>query len=251
MLKEERWDKILEILDNETYISAEGLSHRLFVSLPTIRRDLSELQRQNRIIRNHGGAKKANTEHIVTPLDFRKTRNQAEKRLLCRAAAEYIHDNDIVFLDASTTVLQIADFLSDKQQITVITNGIPLALLLNKKGIRTYCTGGEIQTQSLGYAGSYAEEFIRNFNINLMIFSSFGVSKTGIIIDPSESETRLRRAALSCAEQSVFLCDHTKFQKTAPYHLIAVDRVDRIITDSETEISLLPNAAQGKLQIAR
>jgi predicted HTH transcriptional regulator len=46
MLKEERYDKILAILEEEQYISAAKLSKMLYVSLPTIRRDLAELGRR-------------------------------------------------------------------------------------------------------------------------------------------------------------------------------------------------------------
>jgi DeoR/GlpR family transcriptional regulator of sugar metabolism len=75
MLKEERYDKILAILEEEQYISAAKLSKMLYVSLPTIRRDLAELGRRNQIIRSHGGAKKIHAEHTVAPLNFRKTVN--------------------------------------------------------------------------------------------------------------------------------------------------------------------------------
>ena len=53
MLKEERYDKILEILEDEQYISAANLSKKLYVSLPTIRRDLAELQRRNQITKQN------------------------------------------------------------------------------------------------------------------------------------------------------------------------------------------------------
>ena len=39
MIKEERYDKILALLEEEQYISAQRLSQKLFVSLPTIRRE--------------------------------------------------------------------------------------------------------------------------------------------------------------------------------------------------------------------
>ena len=103
MLKEERYEKILELLEGEQYLSAQALSQRLFVSLPTIRRDLSELQTRNQITRSHGGAKKTHSENIVAPLDFRKTVNASAKRALCAKAAELVQDNQIIFIDASTS----------------------------------------------------------------------------------------------------------------------------------------------------
>ena len=48
MLKEERYDKILAILEEEQYISATRLSQMLYVSLPTIRRDLADCPQPRR-----------------------------------------------------------------------------------------------------------------------------------------------------------------------------------------------------------
>ena len=232
MLKEERYDKILEILDKEDYASAAVLSERLFVSLPTIRRDLRELARRNQIIRSHGGAKKIHAEHIVAPLNFRKTVNSAEKRALCRVAATLAGDNEIIFIDSSTTTLQMAEFLDEKKQITVITNGISLATLLIKKGIKTYLTGGEIFENSLAHFGSFAEDFIRRFNIDTVFFSCHGVNDKGMLADPSLPETQIRRVAIAQAKKTVFLCDKTKLSRSTPYNLTHISSIDTIITDT-------------------
>lgn len=225
MLKEERYDKILEIIEEENYITAHALSKRLYVSLPTIRRDLSELQRRNLILRSHGGARKISGEHILMPLDFRKTQNHIAKRNLCKKAVKMINDNDIVFIDASTTALQIVDFLEPKKPITVVTNSIPLSIALGRKGIKSYCTGGELQESSLGYAGSYAEDFVRNFNFDIMFFSCSGVNDRGMIVDVSLTETQLRKTVLKVSKRAVFLCDESKFGVTAPYNMTDVGEV--------------------------
>lgn len=232
MLKEERYDRILALLEEEGYVSAAALSKKLFVSLPTVRRDLAELQKRSLIVRSHGGAKKIQPEHIVAPLNFRKTVHAAQKRALCRAAAELVQDNDILFIDASTTTLQMADFLSEKKQITVITNGIPLATVLSSKGIRTFCTGGEIFGNSLAQFGSFAEEFIQRFNIDLLFFSCHGVNEKGILTDPSLPETQIRKIAIGQAKKTVFLCDETKLSLSTPYNLIPIRKLDVVITDS-------------------
>lgn len=233
MLKEERYDKILSILEEKQYVSAQKLSEILYVSLPTIRRDLAELARRNQIIRSHGGAKQIQAEHMVAPLDFRKTIHSAEKRALCRKAAELVNDNDIIFIDASTTTLQMADFLGEKKGITVITNGIPLATLLVQKGITTYCTGGEIFGTSLAHFGSFAEEFIQRFNIDTLFFSCHGVNEKGMLTDPSLPETQIRKVAISQSKKTVFLCDETKIPLSTPYNLVPIQTIDYIITDTD------------------
>ena len=232
MLKEERYDQILAILEKEKYASAQKLSKQLYVSLPTIRRDLGELRRRGKIIRSHGGAKIVEAENIVAPLDFRKTVHAAEKRALCRRAAGMVKDYNIIFIDASTTTLQMADFLGDKKGITVITNGIPLATLLVQKGIKTYCTGGEIFENSLAHFGSFAEEFIQRFNIDILFFSCHGVNENGMLTDPSLPETQIRKVAIHQSKKTVFLCDETKFSLSTPYNLVSIQTIDHIITNS-------------------
>ncbi len=233
MLKEERYDKILEILEEERYISAATLSEKLFVSLPTIRRDLAQLQHRNQIVRSHGGAKKIQPEHIVAPLNFRKTVNASEKRALCRRAADLVKDNEIIFIDSSTTTLQMADFLDDKKGITVITNGIPIATLLVQRGIKTYCTGGEIFENSLAHFGSFAEEFIQRFNIDTLFFSCYGVNEAGLLTDPSLPETQIRKVAINQSRKTVFLCDETKFSLSNPYNLVSIQALDCVITNTD------------------
>lgn len=233
MLKEERYDKILEILENENYVSASTLSKRLYVSLPTIRRDLGELSRRGLISRSHGGATKSVAGCTVTPISFRKSVNIAAKRKLAKKAVELIDENDIIFMDASTTALQMADYIPTGKNITVVTNSIPLGTLLIKKGIKTYCTGGEMQENSLCYAGSYAERFVRNFNFDLMFFSCHCINSKGIIADTSEAETNLRKLVLAQSEKTIFLCDGSKLDLNAPYNLCKADSVSYIITDMD------------------
>ncbi len=249
MFKEERYHEILTILEREKYCSAAELSQKLYVSLPTIRRDLTELQRRGQIVRSHGGAGIIRHESTVAPLDFRKTLNSDKKRQLCKAAASLVHENDIVFIDSSTTTLQMADFLDAKSRITVITNGIPLATLLAKKGIKTYCTGGEIFENSLAHFGSFAENFIRNFNIDTMFVSCHGVNENGILTDPSLPETQIRKVAFGQAKQSVFLCDESKLNAYAPYNFIHVNQFDHIVTNTDAIRRYLSPEEEAKLII--
>ena len=231
MLKEERQERILEILEEENYITAVKLAKTLYASLPTIRRDLNELAQKELIIRNHGGAKKIDTEKIVMPVEFRKTINFKEKRKLCEKACALIKDNSLIFIDASTTTLQMTDFLSANQRLTVVTNSILISTILTKKGIKNYLTGGELQQNSLCYAGVFAENFIRQFNFNLTFFSCHGVDDNCNIVDTSLAETSLRRTALSQTKKSVFLCDSSKFGASAPYNLTNLNELSVVITN--------------------
>lgn len=250
MLKEERYDMILELLEKEKYMTAQVLSKKLFVSLPTIRRDLTELQKRNLIARSHGGAKKLNTEHIVMPINYRKTVNFKEKGQLCIAASKLINDGEIIFIDASTTTLQLAELLSKKGSLTVVTNSILLSTILTKKGIRCYCTGGELQQNSMCYAGEFAERFVSSFNFDKVFFSSHGVNDKGFIVDTSLPETILRQAIIRQSSKSVFLCDASKFTVTASFNLCKLDEISCIISNFEELSSFVPKGFSGEIILA-
>lgn len=231
MLKEERYDKILEILDEETYVDNHTLSEKLYVSMPTIRRDLCYLASKNLIVRSHGGAKKVSADRIVAPLNYRKTLNTTEKKRIAKKAAELVKDGDIIFIDASTTALHLGEFLGEKKGITVVTNGIPLSVILAEKGIKTYSVGGEIQKSSLAYAGVLARSFVENFNFDVCFFSCHALGNDGKIMDTSLEENIIRMTAIKKSKKSVFLCDSSKIGLSAPYNLIDADDIDYIITE--------------------
>lgn len=231
MLKNERYEKILEILDENTYATAKQLSELLFVSIPTIRRDLTELQRQGLIRRNHGGAKKISDGGAEIPLPFRNSYKQREKKLLCKAAAELVKDGDTVFVDGSTTLLHMADYLSVIQDVTVVTNGLPLAMMLCNRGVRTFCVGGEMLPNALTMAGGYAQEFVSHFNFDTVFFSAYGVSDKSMIVDTALPESTLFKAAMEHSSKTVFVCDADKFHLTTPYNVLPLSKLDYLVTN--------------------
>ena len=109
MLKEERHQKLLKVLAEKEFATVEELSKSLLVSMPTIRRDLTELARRKLIIRNHGGAMHIPTENVIAPVDFRKSVNYKKKNLLAREAVKFALNNMVVFLDGSTTASYLCD----------------------------------------------------------------------------------------------------------------------------------------------
>ncbi len=229
--KEERYQKILALLEEFPYLSVQKLSELLYVSLPTVRRDLTFLQHSGMIVRNHGGARRSDAHTLDIPLEFRNSYKNKEKHALCRTAAQLIHPGDLLFIDASTTLLPLAEELAAIPDVRVVTNSTPAVFVLAKHGIPTYGTGGEILPQSLAFAGADAEDFVRRFRFDAMFFSTYGVTQTGEIVDTSLPETHLRRAVLPRARKKIFVCDGEKFGLSAPHVLCTLADVDAIVTN--------------------
>ena len=232
MLKEERLQRMLQILDEQGGVTAEQLSQRLYVSLPTVYRDLRELQRRQLVVRSDGRIRRSRERSVTTPLDFRRSIHAAEKAAIAKAAVKLIRDGTVIFLDASTTVSYLIGDLAAFHDLTVLTNGLTTAALLRQAGVRTYCVGGALAENSLAVGGRIARDTAARFPIDTILFSAYAVSEQGMIIDPSEEETALRRYILRRAASSVLLCDKSKFGKTSLFNLAPLSDIDYLVTDA-------------------
>lgn len=231
MLKDERKEKIIEILKMRDYASVRYLCSALYASAPTVRRDLAAMEAEGLLRRSHGGAVLMRDDGVYRPLAFRAESMQREKRRIAQAAAGLVPDGTLLFLDASTTAASIIPCLREKRGIQVVTNGLSAMTMLQKYGIPTKCTGGDLLNGTSGLVGSRAIEFISYFNADICFFSTSSVDEAGRITDFSERENDLRRAMLAHARKSVYLFDHSKYGKTALYNLTTFDKVDTVVTD--------------------
>ena len=50
--------------------------------------------------------------------------NQKAKEWMARWASDLVEDGDSILLDASSTVFYLAEFLKNRRNLTVVTNGI-------------------------------------------------------------------------------------------------------------------------------
>ena len=235
-MKATRQEKILTLLKDTEYMTVEALSQALFFSQPTVRRDLAELERRGLILRSRGGAALRDPLHSAVAFDLRNTLQSKEKSALAARAAALIEDGDVIFLDASTTVLHMLKYLHEKQNISVVTNSIQIPMLLRSAGIPVYSTGGRLIGKSLAYGGSTAEQMLHIFHIDKFFFSSYALTLQGDILDYSEEETSLRQKLLAQAHTSVFLCDSTKIGRNSLFHLTNIKHVDHVITDGDMHI---------------
>jgi len=245
MRKDARLQQILDIVDQRGCTTAEYLSQVFFVSLPTIYRDLRELARRKLIVHNRGLIQRAQIQAVTTPIDFRRTINAEAKAAIAKAALQLIRDHSTIFLDASTTVSYLIDYLPQFQDLTVVTNGLVTAMHLNHAGVRTFCLGGSPVENSLAVDGQ--QGLLRHFKIDTLLFSTYGITDGGQIVDPSEAETGLRRYVLHRSATSVLLCNKSKFGKSSLFNVASLRSVDYLVTDAD----LTPEQAPVKRRLIR
>ena len=213
------------------YCTVNFLSKQLFVAPITIRRDLGEMEASGMITRLYGGATIPDYENREIPFAVRNKSNFSVKEKIAKKASKLIREGDILFLDASSTVSHITEYLTPEQNLTVITNSTFVAEKLKEKHIRCYLTGGMLVENSHSLLGSIAEETLSGLYANICFFSAQGIDEQGTISDQSEAETALRRLMIKNSKKSYFLFDGSKLGKRFAFKICTATYITDIITD--------------------
>lgn len=230
MFSVERFDQIVEMLKGEQVISVHNFARRLYVSEATVRRDLAELEKQGFVRRVYGGATLMKGNKDV-PFSLRENEASAAKSEIGRQAAALVRENDVLFLDASSTACGMIPYLGDFHNLVVVTNGLKAAMALGERHIKTFLTGGEMIDNSYSLAGPHAMELIERINANLFFFSCRGVTLDGRITDSSVAETQIRIKMMQHAKRSVFLTASSKIGREFFYVMANVTDIDTIISE--------------------
>lgn len=233
MFNIERQEEILRILEKGKSISVSKLSELLYVSPPTIRRDLTSLEEQGKVTRTHGGVVLRKTAESEIPLMLREDQNSKSKQIIAGKASLHINNGDVIFLDASSTAAHIVPCLKKFNDIIVITNSPKTSIKLGDEGIKNYCTGGLLLAHSVAYVGNDTEKFISSINADVFFFSSRGYIEGGYITDSSIEESIVKKAMLKNADRAFYLCDSSKKNKKYMYNICSVDGVTGIINETD------------------
>ena len=213
MLTEERHKKILEIIDKKGSVNAQELMVALDASESTIRRDITTLANEKKLIKVHGGAIKIERESFSTKDDevlLRKERNMKEKIAIAKLAASLIEDDDFVYLDAGTSTGVMIDFLTARNPVFV-TNAIEHARDLTRKGYKVYLIGGEYKSATEAIVGEEAALSLQKYHFTKGFFGANGISIDEGLTTPEIKEAMIKKTAIAATKQSYFLLDHTKF----------------------------------------
>lgn len=232
MLVAERQRRIVELVNERESVRVTELSRLFEVTEETIRRDLEKLERDQELLRSHGGAVKLQKEALEVSYVEREIIHSEQKRAIACEAAKRVQPGDNIVLDASTTAWYMAQVIPN-QPLTVITNSINVSLALSRKEqIRVISVGGMLSPKSLSFVGPLASRSLSSYHVNKAFISCQGIDLETGISDSNEWQALLRKEILAISDQTILLVDSSKF-KTRTFVQITdnLEKIDCIITD--------------------
>lgn len=232
MISETRRQQILDLLEKNTYMSVSDLAKAIFVSEPTIRRDLTYLEKEGSLKRTRGGASYIHPTLVKWPLVFRNKTNIEEKLHIGKIAASLINYGDSIFLDSSSTCLCLAKSFPENIKLDVLTFGIPAARILGTNpNIFLELPGGKFHSQRECVYGQETCNYFDQHHATLCFLSGYGLSADGRLTESSREEFILKKVMHKNADQTIVLIDHTKMGKTYYRKVLSFEEIDILVTD--------------------
>jgi DeoR/GlpR family transcriptional regulator of sugar metabolism len=233
----QRSEKILQELLGTGEVLVETLADQLKVSAATIRRDLSELERQGLLRRNHGGAVPVapmlyEPFRHVSSFQEQEEKCAAEKRRIGILAASLIADGDIIAIGAGTTTTQVARCIRHRKGITVLTNAINIAMELSHLvDIKVCMTGGFLSGDWFALVGDVAQRNTGEMFVDKAFIGVDGMHAERGLTTNYPDQAAIHRVMLQQARQRIIVADHRKIGIVGTTLIWPANEIDTLITD--------------------
>ena len=228
------------------------LAERFGVSVVTIREDLRGLEVEGRLVRTRGGALAAEAEaRSELPLELTAKTNAVAKRAIGVEAASMVRDGLTVIIDVGSTTTALAEALPKTlRNVTVITNAINIALLLEEHpGCSVVVTGGTLRPSQHSLVDPFGSTLLARLNADIAFIGCNGVDSVRGVTNSNLAEAEIRQAMIASAAKVVTLADHTKLGRVAAALITRVEGIDLLVTDDGADPLLLESLRETGLDV--
>lgn len=229
-----RREDILAMLKETSPLAVKEIAERLLVSEMTVRRDLTQMEKEGLVKRSFGSASllpEGVKPELMQSLLQRSSRSSEAKRNMAAAAAALVRDGDSVILDVGTTVYEVAKLLCNKA-VTIHTSSVPTALCANGGIAEVRLSGGRMERSYEVLNGPAAERFYESLYCDFVFVSAASVSLEYGLTAYTEDDAALKSIMLERGRTRVLLADSGKFDLVQQYRACGLEKMDVVITDT-------------------
>ena len=252
MYATERQQEILRRAREDGRVEVKDLAEALDVTPETVRRDLTLLERRGLLRRMHGGAIPVERLGIEPAVADREHRMAGQKERIAKAALDELPEGGSIILDAGTTTIRLAELLPTDRELTVVTHGLPHAMLLSARpNLTVHLLGGTIRARTLAGVGSWVERALGEVFADVAFVGTNGITVERGLTTPDLAEARVKRALIGAARRTVVLTDHTKFGLIDFAQVAGLEAIDTVITDTGLEPELVDEVEAAGPRVVR
>ena len=233
MFTEERQNAIEKCLREKGKVRVKELSEMFQVTEDCIRKDLKILENAGRLKRTYGGAILSQEYPLERNVVDRRMYNLDKKKVIAAKAFKLIKNNETIFLDVSTTNIELARLIaSSGMHVVVVSNMIDiLQILAANPSITAIGTGGTMYRSVNGFMGAAAIEVIKQYSFDRAFMGSCGIDMMDHTVTTLGVEDGLtKKAAIESSRHKYAVMEREKFYFNESYKFTQLDALDGIIT---------------------
>lgn len=242
MFTEERQEAIEKCLREKGKVKVKDLSERFQVTEDCIRKDLKVLENAGKLKRTYGGAILSQDYPLERDVIDRRNYHLEKKQIIAAKAFKLIRNNETIFLDISTTNIELAKLLATSDmRVVVVSNMIDiLQILAVNPSITAIGTGGTMYRTVNGFMGAAAIEVIKQYSFDRAFMGSCGVDMTDCTLTTLGVEDGLtKKAVLQSSRHKYVVMEKEKFYFNDSYKFAHFDDISSIITDELPEETIV------------
>lgn len=229
----ERRQRITSLLQSGS-VSVPALARQFGASQITIRRDLTELKRQGKLLRIYGGA--LPKERVAFEFSFKEKESleREAKEAIGRAAAGLVEAGTVLFLDTGTTALAVARALRATKRCTIVTVNLCIASeFVGQKEMRVLVPGGEVGGQSPDLYGDWTIETLSNVTVDAAFLGCDAVDVRDGFYSADTRTAAVCRLMLARSKRAYLLADHSKFGRRSMCRIAPLTKLTGVVTDPD------------------
>ncbi len=236
MFAHERQERILSLLEKHRRLEVRALMEVLGVSAATLRRDLTLLNRSDRVVRVHGGVFHPGAVAGEPSFGQKAAMSVKAKRLIAEAVARTIPRHATVFIDGGTTCLEAGRLLRSREDLRIITNSLPLIATYEQFRARLLVLGGEMRSVSGALVGDLAISALNRLRADIALIGASGLHVQDGAGTTESLETAVKREWISRSHRTVLLADASKWEQTTLVSFAAWEDFDEFYTDKKPPV---------------
>jgi DeoR family transcriptional regulator of aga operon len=229
-----RRDRVLDYIRQNHHVTVAQICDILSVSEATARRILNELSAETKIERVRGGAIAVQSGPKERDVRSHSIEQGHDKHRIGKAASELVEDGDTIFLGSGTTVLEVAYHLRERQNLTVMTNSVPIIeLLKDKPDIMLFGLGGILWHREQSFIGHITEQALSQLHADKVITGIRAISVDKGLSNRDPMCTPTERSILAVGDQVIIVADHTKCNAVDMAFVAPLSAIHTLVTDAE------------------
>ncbi|MFW2513895.1 DeoR/GlpR family DNA-binding transcription regulator [Demequina sp. SO4-13] len=252
MYAQERQQSILATARSRGRVEVGLLAEEFGVTVETVRRDLTALERLGVLRRVHGGALPVERLTLEPSLETRQTQFAEHKHRIAVRAVEELHEGDSVLLDSGTTTLAIARALPPGLRLTVITNSIDVAAhLVHRERTELMMVGGRVRRRTGAAVGEWLTRALTDVTVDVAFVGANGFTVEHGLTTPDQAEAAAKRAMAIAARRLVCVADASKAGQVHLHRFAPTEQLALIISDGSLDDDTVQDFEDVGVEVAR